>query len=117
MKTSLLELDQLGLLASASLPKELDWLEEADKQLLVDIHLAGEFGLSKAVIAKFEKKHPDSQRRLYANSFVDWLTDSRGRPASLVLTGRGEDAAELLMRIARNQSKPTVTKHMSDTSS
>lgn len=107
MKTSFLELDQLGILASASLPSELDWLRAEDKQLLIDLHLSGESGMSRALVAQRQKKKPltDCVEVLYANSMVDWLTDKQGRPSYLVLTPKGDEVTALLMRIAKNESQ------------
>lgn len=102
-----LELDSLGILRQTTLPPSLDWLTDSDKALLLELHIAGEAGLSRAYIAKWDKKNPECSLRLSVRSMVDWMTDKRGQPAFLTLTWQGEDLAKLLMQVAKNSSRST----------
>lgn len=100
-----LELDSLGILRQTKLPTSLNWLQDCDKALLLELLFAGETGLSKAYVAKWDKKNPESSMRLSVGSLVDWGTDKRGKPAFLILTWQGEDAANLVRKVAANGTR------------
>lgn len=105
MKTSFQTLDDLGILGVASLPTTYSWLDDDDKQLLVDLLMAGEDGFGRVEVRKRERRTPNSILKVVANSCADWQTDRTGKPERLVLTYRGEEVAQLLMKIARNRSQ------------
>lgn len=104
-----MELNSLGILRQTKLPSTLDWLTDADKTLLLDLLLAGEDGISKALIAKWDKAHPESSLRLSTNSLADWITDKRGKPAFLGLTWKGEEAAKMVKEVAMHATRPRRT--------
>lgn len=99
------ELDELGILRQKHLPASLSWLAPHHKTLILDIALAGDDGLHKRAVDRFEKNHPGEVLYLSARGLVEWVNDKTGRPVFLVLTWRGEDVAKLLLQIARNESK------------
>lgn len=100
-----LELDTLGILRQTKLPPAYNWLEESDKALLLELLLAGEEGLSKSYVTKWEKNNPECSLRLSVRSLVDWGTDKRGQPSYLTLTWQGEDLAKLLLKVAQNATR------------
>lgn len=104
------DLDSLGILRQTTLPTGFDWMTEADKQLTLDLHFAGEEGLTKAYIRKWDKANPECSLRLTSQSVADWETDKRGQPARLTLNWKGQDVAQALLAVARNSSKPRYVK-------
>lgn len=100
------DLDSLGILRQTVLPTDLDWMSDADKRLALELHFAGEDGLSKAYIRQWDKKNPESSLRLTSRSLADWETDKRGQPARLALNWKGQDVAQALLAVARNASHP-----------
>lgn len=106
-----LELDFLGILRQTKIPPEWAWLIDVEKQFLLELLLAGEGGLHRSKVAKFEKNHPDALLNLTVRNLCEWETDRLGKPASMVLTWKGEDLARLLLQIAKNESKKTGNHH------
>lgn len=104
------DLDSLGILRQTTLPNDFDWMSEADKQLVLDLHFAGEDGLSKSYVSKWDKKNPESSLRLTSRSIADWETDKRGQPARLILNWKGQDVAQSLLNVAKNASRPRYTR-------
>jgi hypothetical protein len=102
-----LELDSLGILRQTKLPPSFAWLQDSDKALLVELLLAGDGGLTRAFVAKWDKASAECSMRLSARSLVDWGTDKRGKPSFLTLTWKGEDLAKLVMQVARNATRST----------
>ena len=100
-----LELDTLGILRQVKLPASLAWMNEADKGLLLQLHLAGETGLHKRNVAKFEKVNPEVTLRVTVRDLAQWLSDKAGRPIYLALTWRGEEIGRLLLQVAKNESR------------
>lgn len=110
MRTSLLELESLGILAATGLPREYDWMLDSDKQLVVDMLLSqGRF--SKREVARREKQAPDCAMRLTAYGLAEWETDKCGKPACLVLSPRGEELGDFLLKVARTLNRLDVTFH------
>lgn len=101
-----LELDSLGILRQTSLPATLDWLQDSDKQLLLDLLFAGADGLSRSYVLKWDKKHKECSLRVTTRSLADWETDKKGQPALLTLNWKGEEVAKLLLQVAKNESQP-----------
>ena len=104
-----LDLDSLGILRAAKPPRTLKWLSDQDKRMLLELLVWGEEGYPKSKIDKLKDvEAQDSLFKLEAYSLADWLRDSRGKPAFLALTWRGREIAELLRKIAQNE---TVKPH------
>jgi len=100
-----IELEDLGVLKQTKLPLELaNWMTDLDKTFLLDIYLAGKTGLSKSEVKKFEKNNAQTVLTLLIKQLCEWENDKRGKPAFLVLTWKGTEVAQLLMKIAKNQS-------------
>jgi len=99
------ELDSLGILRQMRPPANLAWMEPHQKTLILDIAMAGGDGLHKRLVDKFEKDHPGEILYLSARGLIEWVNDKTGKPTYLALTWRGEDAAKILLQIARNESK------------
>lgn len=102
------ELETLGILRQTKIPQELSWMSDGQKLLMLQLLMAGEDGLHKREVVKFEKKNPDKLLDLEVRGFVQWETDKAGRPMFLTVAWKGEDAAKLLMQIARNESRKTA---------
>lgn len=99
-----LELETLGILRQTKVPQELGWLTDAEKRCLLMVLASGEGGLHKSQL----KKILDSATvlaRLEFKDFLKWETNRNGTPSSITLTWRGEEIAQLLLQIAKNESQ------------
>lgn len=103
-----LELEHLGILRQTKVPRELEWMTENEKSLVLELYLAGEGGVHKTQIAQVEKKAPDTVFNITVRDLAEWLTDKAGRPIALVLAWKGEEIAKLLYQIAKNESKAST---------
>jgi hypothetical protein len=109
MKSS--DLDSLGLLKAVKEPKNLDYLSEADKSFLVTLYFAGEEGLRKVLALKEEKKNPEVLLRLDAYGLASWQRDKRGHFSFFCISEhKGVDTAELLLQVAKNQSRSSARR-------
>ncbi len=100
-----LELESLGILRQTKVPAELAWMTDDEKSFVLDLLLAGEEGVHKRVVAKFEKKHPDAVLNLTMRDLARWESDKSGRPTFLVLSWKGDEVAKLLLQIAKHESR------------
>lgn len=99
------ELESLGILRQTKLPASLNWMTDSDKDLLTQLHLAGEEGLHKSFIAKFEKKNPETLLRLTVRDLAEWQSDKLGKPVCVVQTWKGEEVGKLLLQVAKHESQ------------
>lgn len=106
-----LELEYLGILRQTRVPAELAWMSDAEKQLMLMLLLAGEEGLHKRAVTRFEKKNPGVLLNVLFKDFATWQTDKAGRPMFLALTWKGEETASLLLQIAKNENRKTTVNH------
>lgn len=106
-----LELETLGILRQVKVPPELAWMSDVEKQFVLTLLFAGEGGLHKREVQKFEKKNPVAMANLDIRDFVKWETDKAGRPMFLTLTWKGEDAGMLLRQIAKNENLKGNSSH------
>lgn len=104
-----LELESLGILRQTKLPSELAWMSDAEKQLVLMVQLAGEGGLHKRDVTKLSKHNPDMLLNLDARGLVQWDTDKSGRPVFLVLTWKGDEIAQLLLHVAKHESRKQLS--------
>lgn len=104
------ELESLGILRQTKLPATYSWMTDSDKMLMLQLHLAGEEGVHKGVIHKFEKSNPDTVLRLTVRDFAEWQSDKHGKPSHLVMSWKGEEVGKLLMQVARNESRVAALK-------
>lgn len=102
-----LDLDKLGVLRRTLVPERLQWMDDDTKRLMVDLLHAGEEGLHKRIIEKFKKAHDEAFVRLDMFGLVQWVRDKSGKPMFVSLTWKGQDEAELLFRIAKNETLRT----------
>lgn len=105
------ELESMGILRQTKLPASYAWMVDSDKTLMLELHLAGDDGLGKAFVNKFEKNHPETELRLTVRDFAEWQSDKHGKPSHLVITWKGEEVGKLLLQIARNQSRAAARLH------
>ena len=103
-----LELENLGILRQTKAPAELAWMTDIEKSFLLDLLVAGETGLHKRTIQKFENKNSDAFFNLQVRNLVEWESDKSGKPMFLVLSWQGKDIAELLLQVAKHESKRKV---------
>jgi hypothetical protein len=99
------ELDSLGLLRADRPPHHLAWLTDDEKCFLIELLTLGDEGMHKRQVAKFTRKNPDAVLRLEIRELISWERDKAGRPMFVVLTWKGVEAAELLLQLARNNSR------------
>jgi hypothetical protein len=100
-----LELETLGILRQTKVPTELTWMTDAEKQFMMMLLWAGEEGLHKRDVTKFQKKHADAVFNLDVRGLTNWETDKTGRPMFVVLTWKGEEAAKVLLQVAKHESR------------
>ena len=100
-----IELETLGILRQTKVPPELAWMSDAEKQFMLMLLFAGDGGLHKRTVASFEKKNPEVVLQLHARDFLMWETDKAGRPMFVAMTWKGEEAAKLLLHVARHESQ------------
>ena len=100
-----LELEAMGILRQTKTPETLKWMDDDDKRFMLELLYAGEEGMHKRNVEKFEKAHPETVLRLTINNLAQWERDKNGRIMFLTLTWQGTDAAQLLLKIAQHQSK------------
>ena len=101
-----LELDDLGILKQTKLPRELSWLSDIQKQVMLLVYLAGTDGLHKRELKKFEKKEPSFLVELTFKDYLKWESDKAGRPMFLYSTWKGDEVSKLLLQVAKYESKP-----------
>ena len=104
-----LELETLGILKVTRLPAELAWLTDEHKHFLLSLHFAGEEGVHKREVVKFGKKNPDAVFQLEVHNLVQWLSDRAGKPMFMALSWQGDEVAQLLLSIAKNESRKRPT--------
>lgn len=112
MTTEHLQLDSMGILKQVKFPPELAWLANAEKEkeLLLDLFLRG--GLTRKEAAKFEERYPEAYLALEIRNMLEWDTDKFNRKLRLILTWKGRDAAEILVRIALNENNKKMAATM-----
>lgn len=104
-----LELETLGILRQTKVPSELNWMSDAEKQLTLILLMAGEGGLHKRDVRKFEKNNPNVLLNLDMRNYVAWETDQNGRPMFMVLTWKGEEVAKQLLQVAKHESRKAAS--------
>jgi hypothetical protein len=103
MESALFELDDMGILRATKLPTQLAWLEGIEGTLLVQMLAAGEEGITRRRLAKFKEEGEQAARRLELRDLVHWERDRFGKPAFLVLTWKGEEAAQVLLKVFKHR--------------
>lgn len=101
------ELEALGILRQTKLPTSLDWMNDDEKLFMLKLLEAGELGIHKKAMAREAKAKPTLETRLYAHGMAQWERDKNGRLMFFTITLKGEEAAQTLLRVARNQSRST----------
>jgi len=99
-----IELETLGILRQTKVPPELKWMTDAEKQFMMMLLMAGEEGLHKRDVTKFQKKHADAVFNLDVRGLTNWETYKAGRPMFVVLTWKGEEVAKVLLHVAKHES-------------
>lgn len=80
-------------------------MTDAQKAFLLDLLFAGEEGLHKRDVTKFDKKNPEVVFTLTVRDLANWESDKLGKPTFLVLTWKGEEVAKLLFQIAKHENQ------------
>ena len=125
------DFDALGLLTQSKLPKEFEWLDACDKQLLLSLYLYKDSGgMHKSEVKKWSKStykfrvahakeaqldlpSEDCLLLLEARQLVVWEKDTQGKDMYLTLTWQGEDIASLLLTVAKHENN----RHLAATAS
>lgn len=93
----------------SELPEEYAWMEEAHREFILHLYLfAGQDGLHKSEAKKWDKKHKDLLLILEARQYILWEHDQMGRLMYVKLTWKGEDAALLLLAVARFENNKSA---------
>ena len=104
------ELESMGILLQTKLPATLSWMTDGDKSLALQLHLAGEAGLHKSAILKFEKQNPETVMNMTVRDLAEWVSDKQGRPSHLTLTWKGEELGKLVFQVAKHESRAEQRK-------
>ena len=107
MESALFELDTMGILRATKLPPKLEWLNETEILLLIRLLGAGEEGLTRRSLKKLKEPGEDAVTRLNLRDLVKWERDVFGNLTFLVLTWKGEEAAQTLLKVSLHKSKQT----------
>lgn len=102
MQSALFELDDLGILRSTKIPPHLVWMSSEQIELLLAVLACGGDGMTRRRAQKFDA---DVVRQLELRDYLQWERDRFGRLAFLCLTWKGQDAAQVLLKIARHEQK------------
>jgi hypothetical protein len=109
------DLEQMGLCKSIGMPAAVKGLSPGAKALVLALERAGEEGLSRTGLKQFLAMDADCISLLEIRMLVSWLRNNRGEQSRLVLTWKGQDAAEALRRTLRNrQSSPWLAAKARD---
>jgi len=100
-----LELESLGILRQTKVPAELAWMTDDEKTFVLNLLMAGEGGLHKREVHKHQKKLPEVVLNLEVRDLVRWESDKSGKPMFMVLSWKGEEVAQLLLQIAKHESR------------
>ncbi len=105
MESALFELDTMGILKTTKLPSNLEWLKEMEISLLIKVFAAGEDGITRRQLSKLKEAGEDAAKRLELRDYVRWERDRFGNLTFLVLTWKGEEATQTLLKVCKNRSK------------
>lgn len=105
MQSALFELDDLGILRSTKIPPNLAWMSSDQISLLLAVLACGEAGMTRRHSSKFDA---DVIRQLELRDYLLWERDRFGRLAYLCLTWKGQDAAQVLLRVAHHDQRLCV---------
>ena len=109
MQSALFELDDLGILRSTKVPPRLAWMSDVQIDILLTVLSCGEDGMTRRRSQKFDC---DSVRQLELRDYLTWERDRFGRLAYLCLTWKGEDAAQVLLKIAHHGQQGPATQSL-----
>lgn len=107
MQSALFELEDLGLLRSTKIPPHLSWLSDVQIDILLAVLLCGEDGMTRGRSKKYDA---DAIRQLELRDYLHWERDRFGRFAFLCLTWKGQDAAQVLLKVAQNEQRSKTAK-------
>lgn len=105
MESALFELDDLGILRSTKVPPHLEWMTDKQIEVLLAVLMSGEEGMSKRRTKQFDA---DAVRMLELRDYLVWERDRFGRLAFLCLTWKGQEAAQVFLKIAQHESRAAV---------
>jgi hypothetical protein len=108
MLDALFEFDELGILRATQVPPILEWMSATHIDLLIAVYLCGEEGMSRGRTRRFEEVRADAMRALELRDYLHWERNRFGRLAFLCLTWKGQDAARLLVKVARNELREST---------
>lgn len=111
--SALFEFDELGILRATQVPPKLAWMSGAHIELLLAVYTCGAEGMSRSRTRKLDESGKDVMRELELRDYLQWERNRFGHLAFLCLTWNGEEAARLLLKIARNELQPTHVPHSS----
>jgi hypothetical protein len=104
MQSALFELDDLGILRSTKIPPRLSWMTLEQIDILLAVLFCGEGGMTRRRAKKFDA---ESIRLLELRDYLQWERDRFGRLAFLCLTWKGDEAAQVLRKIAQHDNQAT----------
>src|SRR5579871_2057522 len=106
----LCEFDALGVLKVTQVPQGLRWMSQGQIELLLALRSYGEGGMTRSRAKKLDRTAEDDTRILELRDYLKWERDRFGRLRTLTLTWKGDEAAEILHRVAINQSDAAATE-------
>lgn len=101
------DLENMGLCKPIGTPAAVKGLSAGGKALVLALQRAGEEGLGRTHLKPFLKMDPTCIDILEIRMLVSWLRDSRGKQSHLILTWKGDEAAEALRHtLVNRQASP-----------
>ena len=107
MLDALCEFDEMGILRATQIPPILEWMTGTHIDLLLAVYQCGEEGMSRGRTQPFDEERGDAMRVLELRDYLHWERNRFGRLAFLCLTWKGQEAARLLLKVARNELHPS----------
>ena len=106
--SALFEFDELGILRATQVPPKLAWMNGAHIELLLAVYTCGEEGMARGRTRKLDESGADAMRELELRDYLQWERNRFGHFAFLCLTWQGEEAARMLLKVARNELQATA---------
>lgn len=105
MQSALYELDDMGILRTTKIPPHLSWMTNEQVDVLLAVFQCGEDGMPRRRVRQMDETHSDAVRQLELRDYLQWERDRFGRLAYLCLTWKGDEAAQVLLKVAHNEQK------------
>lgn len=90
-----LNIAQLGVLKSITLPAAYKWMGDIEVRLILELRTENH-GITRKTASSRFTRHLDRWIRFECSGLVEWEYDRRGRPSLLKLSWKGQEVADLV---------------------